>query len=228
MFLNANSDKPFHEVNKVGLAIMPCTPRPQNHTAILFSFGEQGPQLLHIPVPRGLILNSPNDDYLWVDLGEDFTDIDRHIICAHVQKVAKANETNYGSRFPEYGFDTDAKYIDPETGLFKPTLNAVGLTCATFVLEVFQSCGYELIDWDTWPVNNVGAVTWQKHMLKTYIEPYAISAKFLEKQLKNVGNRRYLPEEVVSSTQVEIPAHRRKVRVLGLKVRKQLDAHMSR
>jgi len=45
---------------------------------------------------------------------------------------------------------------------------------------------------------------------------------FLERQKKNVGNRRYLPEEVAAATQVEIPAVRGDVKMLAYGIRKKL------
>lgn len=232
MLLNRCDTKPFDSVNRVGLAITPCRDRPQNHVAILYVYGDVNPQLLHIGVPKGLFRNPPSPHYLWIDLGREFTDIDREIICMHVHKVALVNaaiDPYSGDDLPEdpikYGFDTDAKYIDPETGLFNPTLKAIGLTCATFVLEVFESCGFTVIDWGSWPRGDKGAITWQREMIKTYLESSELERSYLERQAKNVGNRRYLPEEVVAASQLDMPATKKAVRKKALNFRKELDAH---
>lgn len=221
MMLNSCTEKPFSDVNVVGIAILPCSIKPpQNHLAVLYVFDRE-PELLHIGVPGGLRNNEPNSKFLWIDLGPDFTDIDRQIICAHVKKIADAN----GSESISYGFDTNAKFIDPETGEFKATMQAIGLTCATFVLEVFESCGFQLIVWDSWLKNQKESIIWQKHMIKTYLDQPNVSKKLLERQQKNIGNRRYLPEEVASATQVEIPAKRKRVMKKALNMRKELEAH---
>lgn len=218
MEINCPENKPFSEVDVVGIAVTGDSQARQNHVAILYVFDEEDPEprLLHLAAHRQLISNQPNDSYIWLDLGDSFDDIDRAIICAHVQKVADANPRD--SAF--YGFDFDGKYIDPETGEFRKTMPAIGLTCATFLLEVFLSCGYQLIQSNSWPRSQKADIKWQKEMIEVFLEQPGVSQEFLERQRKNVGNRRYLPEEVAAATQGDIPVVRGKVKKPALDLRK--------
>jgi len=212
-------EKAFADVDVVGVAVATgdrCA--RQNHVAILYKFGSNIPKLLHLAGHEDLRSSFPNEKYLWFDLGESFDDIDRAIICAHVHKVSEANSGN--SVF--YGFDYEGKYLDPETGVFKSSMPAIGLTCATFFLEVLDSCGYQIIHRESWLKGQKADIKWQKKMIEVYLKGPGVPQVFLERQKKNVGNRRYLPEEVAAATQVEIPAVRGDVKMLAYGIRKKL------
>ena len=221
MEIFSSDEKSFSEVDVIGIAITTCDPNArQNHIALLYKYGEPcaPPRLLHLAAHRDLRDNEPDDKYLWMDLGDSFDEIDRAIICAHVQKISQAN--NGDAVF--YGFDLNGKYIDPETGTFQSSMAAIGLTCSTFILEVMYSCGFELIQRDTWPKSHKPDIKWQQKMIEIFLERPGVPLAFLERQKKNVGNRRYLPEEVAASTQGEIPAARGSVMKPALDIRKRL------
>ncbi len=226
MQVNVPQVTPFSEVNVVGIAIKTVDSNAlQNHIGLLYKFDSVVPHLLHLAWHKNLRAdNQPNDSYLWLDLGEFFTDMDRAIICAHVKKVADANESN---AIP-YGFDAGGQLIDPETGCFRKNIKAVGLTCATFVLEVFESCGYKLVDLLSWQKNDKQAIKWQKQILKTLIEREQLSKELVERQTKNIGNRRYLPEEVAVATQADdIPVPRGQLKQKAKLLRDQLKKSAS-
>jgi len=216
MVINNPSRLAFSEVEIVGIAIQPisATP-PQNHLAILYIDESNNPKLLHINITGKLINNSPSNDFYWLDLGDTFDELNKNILAAHVMKVILANAE---STF-HYGFDTETKIIDPETGEFKKSMGGIGLTCATFVLEVFESCGMPLIKWKSWKKNQNSAIIWQRHMFEQYIRIPEIPKEVIERQQKNVGNRRYMPEEVAAATQLVRPATRKEVKPSAKKIR---------
>ncbi|MYM64127.1 hypothetical protein [Pseudomaricurvus sp. HS19] len=222
MQLKTSPAEPFENVNVVGLALKsdPENPR-QTHLAILYKFHEE-PKLMHLAWNRDFrARQNPSDSYLWLDLGEYFSDYDREIICAHVQNVADANDpTDIG-----YGFDCSGSYFDPETGKFNSSFSAVGLTCATFVIEVFASCGYKLVDLNSWPMKNKEAIKWQRKMLDMLVTLPDVTQEFIERQTRNVGNRRYLPEQVAASSQGEIPVPRGRLLLLSKEMRDQVVRH---
>ncbi len=220
MLVNFPEVTPFDGVDTVGFALSTNDPNSiQNHIAILYKFDSDEPKLLHLAWHEDLRTEqTPNNKYIWIDLGEQFTEIDKQIILAHVFKIVEAN----GSAVIPYGFDSKGQYIDLETGKFKPSLKAVGLTCATFVLQVFKSCGFELVNLDSWQKKDKKAIRWQKEMLKTLVEREGVSKEFLEHQTANIGSRRYLPEEVAAASHEDIPASKGKLKENGKKLRDAL------
>lgn len=224
MIINSSSDKPFIDVDVVGIAISRNHQHNQNHIAILYKYDdiEAEPLILHVATHHKFLKELPDSRYLWLDLSGDFDSIDRAIICGHVQKIADANSIDS----IQYGLDVNSKFIDSETGKFKSTMNNIGLTCGTFILEVFESCGFKLINWDSWPKNQKSDIKWQKKIIELVFSRLPdVPKDYLERQSKNIGNARFLPEEVAASTQLEIPVNKAKVKKPALDIRKALIKH---
>lgn len=101
-----------------------------------------------------------------------------------------------------------------EQGIIQLPANAVGLTCATFVLSVFKSCGHELIDITNWESNPEKDQIWQQKIISslTYHEDkglHNVTKEHIEtvKQEIKKGAARFRPESVaVSSLFNPLPA----------------------
>jgi len=223
MIINSPSESPFTEVDVIGIATSRNNQHDQNHIALLYDFeGDGNPLILHVASHQRLLNEKPTPNYLWLDLSDYFDPINKQIICAHIKKISDANPTTS----VKYGFNVNSKYIDPETGVFKATMTEVGLTCATFVLEVFESCGFKLINWESWPKGQKNDIKWQKKILEfVFSRIQDVEKEYLERQQKQIGNARYFPEEVAASTQVDTPANKADVKKLGKDIRKALIAH---
>ena len=75
-----------------------------------------------------------------------------------------------------------------------------GLTCATFVLAVFNSCGIKLIDTENWPSRKEDTI-WHELIIKVLNSSRSISQKHKENVANEKGCARFRPEEVgMSST----------------------------
>lgn len=225
MVVNSPLITSFGEVNQVGIAIRTYEPRATaNHVGLIYKFDGPTPLMLHF---TAIYVDGEalcENEYLWLDLGDDFTDIDRTIICGHIKKVADANPNTRLA----YGYDTPGGYINGETGEIMPSLGAFGLTCATFILEVLDSCGYKLVDLKSWPKALKDDVKWQKKMVEEVLKRPDISQDAIDRQKKNFGKTRYLPEQIAASTQVTTPATRGSVLKQAQKIRKELKAHFAR
>lgn len=101
-----------------------------------------------------------------------------------------------------------------EQGIIQLPADAVGLTCATFVLSVFKSCGHELIDIKNWKPNPEKDQIWQQKIISylTYHEEHGKHnvtkehIKIVKEEVKK-GVSRFRPESVaVSSLFNPLPA----------------------
>lgn len=80
--------------------------------------------------------------------------------------------------------------------------NEHGLTCATFVLAVFNSCGIKLIDIENWPFRDDDNI-WHEKIIKYLNSSKSVSQKHKEYVAKEKGCARFRPEEVGMSSTFE-------------------------
>jgi len=89
-----------------------------------------------------------------------------------------------------------------DNGYIKIGDNESGLTCATFVMAVFESCRINLIDIKTWEPRR-SDIKWHNKIIKDLIDnkiKYGISDDHIENVKKEKGCARYRPEEVAISS----------------------------
>ncbi len=164
MVVNFPTLCPFDDVNQVGVAIKSNDDHAtSNHIAILYKYGEEPARLLHFTGRHIVGASRCDDSYLWMDLGDEFTEVELAIVCAHVKKVVDANAHERTA----YGFDSPAGYIDKETGKIEPAFGEKGFTCSTFVLEVFEMCGYRIVNLSSWPKPSPKDIKWQVQMVSS-------------------------------------------------------------
>ncbi|MBK8806609.1 MAG: hypothetical protein IPO21_08175 [Bacteroidales bacterium] len=97
-----------------------------------------------------------------------------------------------------------------------------GLTCATFVMAVFKSCGIQLIDIENWEYRETDSV-WHKSIvesLKDTKDRFGISELHIENVSNEQGCSRFRPEEVATSSVFkEIPADSKDIIRFGEELR---------
>jgi hypothetical protein len=218
MDVYTHTDKAFSEVSHVGIALK-AYQNPQNHTAILYKNGLDEPLFLHLSEHRGLRNHEPKDDYIWLQLGDDFQDYDKEYLKSFIVDVARVNPETSG----QYGLDVNTKCLNPITGKFVDSYkDKIGLTCATFVLEVFSARGLDLVDWDSWPEDIPENINWQRTAALPHIfNEHRLGRApfdFYNAQYNNIGNKRFLPQEVAAATQVEIPAKKHQIEEKAQKI----------
>jgi len=74
-----------------------------------------------------------------------------------------------GRRVP-YAFSDPRGAIDRQTGRVLSGPNHLGLTCASFVLAVFDALKLSLIEYDTWPPRE-SDTAFQEEYIQSYISP---------------------------------------------------------
>ncbi|MGR1188013.1 hypothetical protein [Vibrio parahaemolyticus] len=222
MHINVPETKAFAEVDAIGVALAQYSGE-QNHIAILFQ-GDEKVMLLHVGDHKRSLLEEPSDKYVWLDLGAEFHPIRKQVILAHIQHIAEENK-NSDIR---YGLDHAVYCLDPETGRLNDKYDSsIGFTCATFVVEVFLSCGIQLIDWDSWPEANEVHTRFQQivfnHLLGIHSSnPEKVTIEYLKAQQSNIGKSRFLPQEIAASTQSLAPSKKEDIDISAASIHSQL------
>lgn len=109
-----------------------------------------------------------------------------------------------GDLFLAYGLRYDEYATIQMDGKLEYGRNGTGLTCATFILTIFHSCGIDLIDLENWNPRS------DDDSFFNYIKSifadlrcrnkYQISEEHANSQLGDIGMKRFRPEEVAVST----------------------------
>jgi hypothetical protein len=101
-----------------------------------------------------------------------------------------------------YSFGTPSDCFDRETAEFLLGPTTTGLTCASFVLAVFQQAGIPLVVCETWPPPNPEDIQWQEHIvgwLESNRVRYGVSDAHLQSIRNEVSTSvRYRPEHVAA------------------------------
>lgn len=218
MLLNLPSQKNFSEVDSIGVALTQNR-EGQNHIAILFELDDEM-ALLHVGEYKGKLCDRPTDKYIWMELGEDFHPVRKQVMLSHLLQIVQVNQ----GLILRYGLDHSVNCFNPETGKINDCYDfSVGFTCATFVLEVFLSFGFELIDVSTWPPADEQSINFQK-MVFTYLHgihiqsPHLLSTDYLNAQLSNIGKSRFLPQEVAAATQNGSPSIKSEIDPVAIEI----------
>lgn len=140
--------------------------------------------------------------------------IRQQVIAAKCKKIWSKNsdpQTIPYSIFYETGGFTDE-------GVLSLDEKENGLTCSTFVLAIFKSCGFNLIETTKW-IKRDDDQTWHDKIIY-YLEKTNASPEHLNNVRKEKGCSRFRPEEVaMSSTFTNMPARVQDIITRGLLLR---------
>jgi len=104
-----------------------------------------------------------------------------------------------------FGFGLGDSSFFPETGELRLDSGLSGLTCATFTLAVYRSCGLELVAEDTWPER----VCQDYRFVDETFAPIDDTVQILQRLKSEVlsGTKRIYPEELLAATTAaQLPA----------------------
>lgn len=173
----------------------------QRHIGILYN-SPSNPEatLLHLAWHHSLRNESPNSTYLWINPAIHPRRLRQ--VAAFCRKVWKSN----GTRLP-YAFSHPKGSLEGKTGRFLVGPTRYGLTCASFVLAVFEATGNHLLKYDTWPQLREGDEEWQREILGSLRAASEVTAAHLEAVENEVGAVRFRPEEVAGAAAAsDLPA----------------------
>lgn len=199
--IRAVDQQSLRNVRWVGIAVGTAGP-DQRHIGILYRINAtELVSFLHLAWHQDLRQDEVDTGFVWIDPAAVLTARLRQVaaICRQVWR------SNQGGTIP-YGFSPPNDCFDRNTSeyLIGPTRH--GLTCAGFVLAVFEHAGLRLANYETWPTGRPGDAEWQGRIiqqLERRADPDHISA------LRNdIGAVRFRPEEVAGAAMVSpLPAN---------------------
>lgn len=116
---------------------------------------------------------------------------------------ANQNKIGYASKFLRSCFKAN--------GQVQLAQNEFGMTCATFIMAVFEDNGYKLIETDAWPRRKKSDALWHKDvvlLLRKFKASFNISEEHIQRvEFDNKGSKRFKPEEVsAAATSKQKPA----------------------
>lgn len=199
--LHSPLQRPFSDIQYIGVAI--CGSQQQRHVGILFRTNKnENPRILHLPFHNRLVCESPDHSYYWTHCS-GFSDDEQLQLAVWFDRVWAVN----GSRVP-YGIAySSTGHFDPITGTFVPSDQNCGLTCATFVMALFEDFAFPVLDAASWQPRDNDA-EWQRQIVDALQSdmnkhPTLYTATHLADQIKNIGIAvRYRPEEVAASANI--------------------------
>jgi hypothetical protein len=175
-------------VAEIGVAIKSVGGN-QRHIGLIYRSATGEPYLAHLawhldfrnePYPGGYFCGSSCLD----EVSQQVFSAWLETFCARVQKIS-------------YGINSAGVILDSELLTFDPVPFGKGLTCATFVLALFERMGYQLLDageWATQPEDQA----WQLSIIEALGRNPDESKERLEAMATDVGCFRFRPEQVAA------------------------------
>lgn len=118
-----------------------------SHAGIIFRNANKETCVLHLAWHQKLKSEQfPGSQMCWVAVVPNLPKSTTKALIGNLRKIAKRNPLiSYGVKVLE-AFGSFS-----QNGDYKPVKNGNGLTCATFVTEIFRALGISILDEKTWP-----------------------------------------------------------------------------
>lgn len=186
----------------------------QRHTGILFRVNDEGAfQFLHLAWHCDLrCQNKLSKKYCWVDPKIPTARLRQ--LAAICDDIAHANLVE---EIP-YSFGTPIDAFDEKTKKFLLGPTTTGLTCASFVLAVFERAQLRLAHYSGWSAPDSEDIRWQQSILGKLRETPGVSADHVNVVEREIGTSvRYRPEQVAGAAAIRgrRPAKYRYAKSLG-------------
>lgn len=212
--LNRPEKLPFSRVSYLGIAIRRFTEAPQLHVGLLFSAAEnEPPELLHLRTHLDLRNELPSNDYFWAQVELD--DLNLRNLAQYCKLIAsKKNKVPYGFTYNGQHFDVSGEYRHQGLGY--------GLTCATFVMAVFETWKIRLLKTEEWQ-QHPEDLAWQAQMVAHLMERFG--ALVAQNVNAHIGNTRFRPEQAAAGAMRRSrPLGFDEARALGMRIVRELNA----
>lgn len=210
----------LHPLSEVeGLAIAVCrTGDTQLHVGLAYEHNEDSVVFCHLAWHHRLRhdLDPPAQPH-WSRSELYWKDVSLHPINRKVVAAWLENLRHDSNRIP-YGFDVRPPVFS-EDGRYIPQALGKGMTCATFVVEVYRSTSFTLVDEGTWPNRPAEDAHWQAEILARLADGHA-GQDHVDALRNDIGCIRIRPEEVASATlQDTLPASFESCRALAVQIK---------
>ncbi|WP_321819635.1 MULTISPECIES: hypothetical protein [unclassified Burkholderia] len=194
--VHLEAEASFDELRHIGVAISGS--ERQRHTGVLYQFESQPVRLLHLAFHHALTNESPSADYGWVQC-QALTDDEAHDFAMWINEVWAQNANNIPYSINYW----KGAHFSPD-GKFVPAASGDGLTCATFVMALFENFGWELLDTENWSGRDSDR-EFQQNVVDALANPRFVvqteeARNHREAQIQYIGSAaRFRPEEVTAA-----------------------------
>ena len=213
---------PFEREFKIGVAIHYDKKQDQMHCGIAFA-EQDTQQIIHLATHNCLTLDTNLNGFQCI-VKPSLPNIVQESFVALC--LAIKDDINNGTSQVPYGFLYDDYAIIEKDGKLALTEKEIGLTCATYVLTFFHSCGFNLVDISNWPVRDEDK-PWYEGIVNLFIkykDRLGISSDHLSRLREQMNVPRFRPEEVAVSSALfdEGPAETQLIWDKGKKLREYM------
>lgn len=168
-----------------------------NHSGVVFHDSLSGEKkILHLGWHNDLRLDEVSNSYRWVKLHEDYDEDNARDFALLCQWIFEANKYNV-----PYGVKFDGTIIDETTNKIQfRNGEAIGLTCSTFAMLVFNRFGIELVDSNTWEKRDSDNIWFD--LLIQNLGSTNVPYEHVHILKKQIPCARIRPEEIAASCQL--------------------------
>lgn len=184
------SSKDIDDLDLLGIAVKEVQV-DQRHVGLLYQDGLHSTRMCHLAWHHDLRDQAAPADYFWVEVELD--DLNKLVVIGFCLKVIEKNQRG---QVP-YGLTYLGDYFDRDTGHYQKRSAGDGLTCATFVMAIFDPLGLPILDVDTWQRRD-GDAEWQNQIVAA-LQHGGASSEHIELVQNDIGCARFRPEEVAGS-----------------------------
>jgi hypothetical protein len=183
-------DQDFQSMGSIAFGIQKTA--EGTHIGLFFRESHGELKFLHFAWHCTLRLEIPSDKYVGfkVSLPEERAEIMAEF-CEMIWEQHHSGTIPYGLRKPTSAFNL-------EDGSIQLGDEACGLTCATFVLAIFDAMGFPLLAYEEWR-SRPGDMEFQNHIL-ALLSQHKASQTHIDKVRKEVGCVRFRPEDIVAAS----------------------------
>lgn len=185
--LNDPNKKAFDTVEDVGIVIRTFGGSRQVHIGMLYKIGAANALNLNLRDHLDLRNEPPSASYCWMQIQLD--EINRRLLASLCALIAKKSQA-----IP-YGFSYNGLYFS-QSGDYLPRDLGHGLTCATFVMALFETYSIPVLTENEWTAADLEDQGWQAQR----VQQISLGrGPFLAGAIgKYVGHPRYKPEHVAA------------------------------
>lgn len=189
-------DKSFSEIEE--LAVFVCiTGENQRHVGFIYLDEDSLPVVCEYAWDFLLRFtnNSPNHPS-WSDTALNWQNVSDHQVNKEYLCAFLIDVNNNGCHIP-YGIDEETLCFD-ENGEYIEQSLGKGLTCASFIYQIYHSNGFPLVDKSTWNERDDDAI-WHTNIIHT-LERQGVADDRISAMRQDIGCVRVRPEEVSSAS----------------------------
>ncbi len=185
-------------LSHLGIAIRRTDER-QHHIALIYEPSDGGTFLSHLRWHHDFRGRDVWDvRYYWNSVS-GIHETNRKVVASWLESLSKAPQ-KIG-----YGFSSEGcEFIVTPAGAtsFVSSVPGKGLTCATFVMLVFDTLGFQMLDRETWP-QRADDVHWQTEIIAKLRQHSAMTEQDLALLAGDLASVRFRPIEVAAASQIE-------------------------